>query len=73
MPEIGSVGMTEQQAKKAHNISIGLFSFGANGRALASGETQGFVKVITDKQYGEVLVCTLSDQRLQNLSTKRQA
>lgn len=55
MPEIGSVGMTEQQAKKTHNVSIGLFPFGANGRALASGETQGFVKVITDKQYGEVL------------------
>jgi len=55
MPEIGSVGLTEQKAKELHDISVGRFPFSANGRALASGETEGFIKVITDKRYGEVL------------------
>lgn len=55
MPEIGSVGLTEQKASEKHDISVGRFPFSANGRALASGETEGFIKVITDKRYGEVL------------------
>jgi dihydrolipoamide dehydrogenase len=54
-PEVGSVGLTEDEAKAKHDISIGKFPFRANGRALASGEAEGFVKVITDKRYGEVL------------------
>lgn len=54
-PEVGSVGMTEQKAKASHDVSIGRFPFCANGRALASGEGEGFVKVIADKKYGEVL------------------
>lgn len=54
-PEIGSVGLTEKQAAQSYDISIGRFHYGANGRALASGEGTGFVKVITDKRYGEVL------------------
>ena len=53
--EVGCVGLTEQQAKAKYDVSIGLFPFGANGRALASGEAEGFVKVVTDKRYGEVL------------------
>jgi dihydrolipoamide dehydrogenase len=55
MPEIGAVGMTEDKARKTHDISVGMFPFGANGRALASGESNGFVKVIIDKRFGEVL------------------
>lgn len=55
MPEVGSVGLTEQQAKAKYDVNIGMFPFRANGRALASGEGEGFVKVITDKKYGEVL------------------
>ena len=55
MPEIGSVGMTEQKAREKRDVSVGRFPFSANGRALASGETEGFIKVITDKRYGEVL------------------
>lgn len=55
MPEIGSVGLTEQKASEKYDISVGRFPFSANGRALASGETEGFIKVITDKRYGEVL------------------
>jgi dihydrolipoamide dehydrogenase len=55
MPEVGSVGMTEQQAKAKYDISIGVYSFRSNGRALASGEAEGFVKVITEKKFSEVL------------------
>jgi dihydrolipoamide dehydrogenase len=55
MPEAGSVGMTEQQAKEKCEISVGVYPFRSNGRALASGEAEGFVKVITDKRFGEVL------------------
>ena len=55
MPEIGSVGLTEQKASEKYDISVGRFPFSANGRALASGETEGFIKVITDKRHGEVL------------------
>ena len=55
MPEVGAVGMTEEMAAKKHDIKIGRFPFAANGRALASGEDKGFVKVICDKQYGEIL------------------
>jgi dihydrolipoamide dehydrogenase len=54
-PEVGCVGLNEQQAKAKYDVSIGMFPFRANGRALASGEGEGFVKVITDKKYGEVL------------------
>ena len=55
MPEVGSVGLTEEDAKEKYDVSIGRFPFAANGRALASGEAAGFVKVIADKKYGEVL------------------
>lgn len=55
MPEIGSVGLTEEEARKKYDINIGRFPFAANGRALTSGEGTGFVKVITEKRYGEVL------------------
>jgi len=54
-PEAGSAGLTERQAGEKYDISVGMFPFSANGRALASGETEGFVKIIADKKYGEVL------------------
>ena len=54
-PEIGSVGLTEEAAKENYEVSVGKFHFGANGRALASGEGTGFVKVIADKKYGQIL------------------
>ncbi len=41
--------------KKKQAIATGSFSLIANGRALASGETEGYVKVIIDKEYGEIL------------------
>ena len=55
MPEVGSVGLTEEKAREKYEVSIGKFPFAANGRALASGEATGFVKIITEKKYGEVL------------------
>ena len=62
MPEAASVGLTEAQAKEklgAENVSVGKFPFNGNGRAIASGETEGFVKVVVDKKYGELLGCQI--------------
>ncbi|WP_132996386.1 dihydrolipoyl dehydrogenase [Sporanaerobacter acetigenes] len=55
MPEASSVGLTEDEAREKYDISVGKFTFIGNGRALASGQTTGFVKVIVDKKYGEIL------------------
>ena len=55
-PEVAMVGLTEDQAREKYgDVRIGKFAFAANGRALASGETEGFVKVILDNKYGEIL------------------
>lgn len=55
-PEVASCGMTEAQAKEAGlDVDVGKFPFSANGRARTAGETDGFVKVIRDKKYGEVV------------------
>ena len=57
-PEIASVGLTEKQAKEAgHDIKVGKFPFSASGKAKASGNPDGFVKVIFDAKYGEWLGC----------------
>ncbi len=55
-PEIGSVGLSEAQAKaKGFDVRIGSFPFKALGRARMAGETDGFVKIVADKKYDEVL------------------
>jgi dihydrolipoamide dehydrogenase len=55
-PEVASVGLTEQQCKeKKLDYKVGKFPFSANGRARTSGETEGFVKIIRDSKYGEIL------------------
>ncbi|MDE0871258.1 MAG: dihydrolipoyl dehydrogenase [Flavobacteriales bacterium] len=55
-PEVASVGMTEEQAKSAgHEIKVGKFPFSASGKASASGHKDGFVKLIFDAKYGELL------------------
>ncbi len=55
-PEVASIGMTEQQCKeKKLDYKVGKFPFSANGRARTSGETEGFVKIIRDAKYGEIL------------------
>ena len=55
-PEIASVGYTEEGAKKAgYEIKVGKFPFSASGKAKAAGASDGFVKLIFDAKYGEVL------------------
>lgn len=55
-PEVASIGLTEEQAKAQKlEFQVGRFPFSANGRARATNETEGFVKVIRGKQYGEIL------------------
>jgi dihydrolipoamide dehydrogenase len=55
-PEVASVGMTEDAAKEAgHDIKVGKFPFSASGKASASGHKDGFVKLIFDAKYGELL------------------
>lgn len=55
-PEIASVGITEQEAKdKGFNLKIGKFSFRAIGKALVYGESDGFVKIIADKDTDDIL------------------
>jgi dihydrolipoamide dehydrogenase len=57
-PQIGSVGMTEKAAKEAgREVKVGKFPFSASGKASAIGHTEGFVKVIYDAKYGELLGC----------------
>ena len=55
-PEVASVGLTEEQAREqGMDIEVGVFPWTANGRALTAGDTDGFVKVIRDKKYSEVV------------------
>jgi len=58
IPEISSVGLSEEKAiKKGYKIKVGKFPFYALGKANADGETEGFIKVIFDANYGEWLGC----------------
>jgi len=55
-PQVASVGLTEQKAKAdGRDIRVGRFQFGANGKAIALGEDQGFIKTIFDKKTGELI------------------
>ncbi|HEV2176808.1 MAG TPA: dihydrolipoyl dehydrogenase [Terriglobia bacterium] len=55
-PEISSVGLTERQAREAgHKVKIGKFPFSANSKAAILGVREGFVKIVSDEQYGEIL------------------
>ena len=55
-PEIGSVGLTEADAKaRGYDVRVGSFPFGVLGRAKMAGETEGFVKIVADARYDEVL------------------
>jgi len=55
-PEIGSVGLTEAKAREqGYNVKIGKFPFTANSRASIVGEHEGFIKVVSDAKYGEIL------------------
>lgn len=55
-PQVASIGLTERKAKElGYEIKIGKFPFLASGKAFAIGEREGFVKLIFDRQYGELL------------------
>ncbi len=55
-PEIGSVGLTEAKAKeKGHAVKVGKFPFTANSRASIVGQHDGFIKIVSDAKYGEIL------------------
>jgi len=55
-PEIGTVGLNEEQARaNGYNVCFGLFPFANSGKAYITGETEGFIKIITDEDSGEIL------------------
>ena len=55
-PEIGSIGLTEAEAKKrGYDVRVGTFPFGVLGRAKVSGEIEGFVKIVAEKKHDELL------------------
>ncbi|MEA1882102.1 MAG: dihydrolipoyl dehydrogenase [Candidatus Marinimicrobia bacterium] len=57
-PQVASLGMTEAAAlAEGHDIKVGRFDFSASGKALAIGDSTGFVKIIFDANYGELLGC----------------
>jgi len=62
-PEIASVGLTEEQARKTHSVKVGRFSTAANGRSMIMGESAGLVKIITDEKTGEILGCHIMAPR----------
>ena len=65
VPEVASVGMTEEAAKEAgYKLKIGKFPFSASGKASAAGDKSGFVKLIFDEKYGELLGAHLIGQNV---------
>ena len=70
-PEVASVGLTEKAAREAgYELKIGNFPFRALGKAMAVGDTDGFVKVIYDAKYGELLGCHIIGSEATNLITE---
>lgn len=56
VPEVASVGLSQSEAEaQGYDISVGKYAFFGHGKAIASGEREGFVKVVCEKKYGEVL------------------
>jgi len=55
-PEIASAGLTEEEAKEqGYDVTVGQFALRGNGKALILGEADGFVKVVAEKQYNQIL------------------
>ena len=70
-PEVASVGLTEKQALNSdYKIKVGKFPFKALGKSMAVGETDGFIKVIYDEQFGEMLGCHIIGAEATNLITE---
>ncbi|SIS55026.1 dihydrolipoamide dehydrogenase [Salimicrobium flavidum] len=60
LPEISSVGLTEEEARNTYsNIKVQKVLYSSNGKALSSGNTEGFVKTIAEEQFGEILGVTM--------------
>lgn len=56
MPQVASMGLTESQAKeKGYEVKVGKFPLRANGKSLALNNTEGFIKIVADAKYGEIL------------------
>jgi len=67
-PEIGTVGMSESEARdKGYNACFGLFPFSNSGKAYITGETEGFIKIINDKDTGEILGARMIGPRASDL------
>jgi dihydrolipoamide dehydrogenase len=57
-PQVATVGLSEAEAREAgHDVRVGKFPFVASGKAVGTGHTEGFVKLVTDAKYGEILGC----------------
>ncbi len=70
-PQVASVGMTEKAAREAgYEVKIGKFPLRANGKALALGESEGFIKIIYDAKYGELLGCHIIGPEATELITE---
>jgi dihydrolipoamide dehydrogenase len=55
-PQVASFGLTEEQAKEqGYEVQVGRFNFQPNGKALGLAENHGFIKIVSDKRYGEIL------------------
>ncbi|MDR1129019.1 MAG: dihydrolipoyl dehydrogenase [Treponema sp.] len=54
-PEAAAVGLTQEEAEKEGPVAVGKFPLAANGKALAAGDAEGFVKVLADKKHGAIL------------------
>ncbi len=70
-PQVASMGLTEAQAKeKGHQVKVVRFPYGVNGKALGLGETEGFVKIVVDEKYGEILGAHLIGPEVTELLTE---
>ena len=70
-PEVASVGLSEEEAlSEGFELNVGKFPFSALGKTLAEGDRDGFVKIIYDKKYGELLGCHIIGKNATNLITE---
>jgi len=70
-PQVANFGLTEAQAaEKGYEVKVGRFPFQANGKALGLGESGGFIKIITDAKYGEILGAHLIGPEVSELLTE---
>ena len=70
-PEVASVGLKEQEALDAgYDIKVGHFPFRGLGKSSASGDLEGFVKIIYDAKYGEMLGCHIIGAEATNMITE---